>query len=170
MDDFINAAIKRTGEFEGFRTDPYVDTVGKTTIGFGLNLDNPDISFPVLDLLHQCIREHVKGGGAIGNGWRGLKMSRKQAETILRFDLEERWDTLIILFPWVLQLPEIAQLVIWDMSFNLGLTRLRGFKKFLAALELREWKTAAAEMLDSVWARQVKRRATIQSEEIGGLA
>jgi lysozyme len=46
------------------------------------------------------------------------------------------------------------------MCFNLGLTRLLGFKKFLAAMEAGDWKTAGVEMLDSKWARQVGVRST----------
>lgn len=172
MNDFINKAIARTGEFEGFRADPYVDTVGKTTIGFGLNLENSYISPPVLDLLHKCVREHVMGGGSIGPQWKGLKMSRKQGEEILKLDLNDRWWKLCdnSEFTFVTDLPDIAQLIMLDMSFNLGLTRLRKFKKFLTALEAHDWKTASVEMLDSLWARQVKRRATSQAAEIRGLA
>ena len=46
------------------------------------------------------------------------------------------------------------------MWFNLGLTRLLGFKKFLAALEAEDWDRAAEEMLDSKWAVQVGPRST----------
>ena len=46
------------------------------------------------------------------------------------------------------------------MGFNLGITRLLKFKKFLAALEQHDWETAAVEMMDSRWATQVGPRAT----------
>jgi len=46
------------------------------------------------------------------------------------------------------------------MAFNLGITRLLNFKKFLGALELKHYKTAAEEMMDSRWATQVGPRAT----------
>lgn len=49
--------------------------------------------------------------------------------------------------------------VIINMSFNLGLGRLSKFKKFLAALEVRDYQKAAAEMKDSRWYHQVKDRA-----------
>jgi lysozyme len=41
----------------------------------------------------------------------------------------------------------------------MGLARLRTFRRALAAMERRDWETAAAEMLDSLWARQVGARA-----------
>lgn len=46
------------------------------------------------------------------------------------------------------------------MHFNIGLARLKGFAKALAAIERGDYKTAAAEMLDSKWARQVGKRAS----------
>lgn len=46
-----------------------------------------------------------------------------------------------------------------NMSFNLGLPRLLGFKNMLAALAAGDYERAAAEALDSVWARQVGDRA-----------
>ena len=45
------------------------------------------------------------------------------------------------------------------MCFNLGITRLLKFKKFLGALESKDYKTASEEMMDSRWATQVGPRA-----------
>ena len=44
------------------------------------------------------------------------------------------------------------------MSFNLGLTGLRKFKKMKAALDNDDYRTAAAEAKDSKWFKQVKSR------------
>lgn len=54
--------------------------------------------------------------------------------------------------------PDSVIRVLVNMAFNLGRTRLRGFKKMLAAVEAKDYKTAADEMEDSKWYRQVKRR------------
>lgn len=54
--------------------------------------------------------------------------------------------------------PDSVIRVLVNMAFNLGRTRLRNFKKMLAAVEAKDYKTAAAEMEDSKWYRQVKRR------------
>jgi lysozyme len=45
------------------------------------------------------------------------------------------------------------------MMFNLGMSRLGMFKRFLAAIENRDWQKAADEMADSKWARQVPNRS-----------
>ena len=63
-------------------------------------------------------------------------------------------------FAWAKQLDAVRYTVLVDMLFNLGLARLKGFRKFLSAMERKDWKTAAVEMMDSLWARQVKTRAT----------
>ena len=46
-----------------------------------------------------------------------------------------------------------------NMAFNLGLSRLMGFKKMLAALIVGDWDEASRQALDSKWAKQVKGRA-----------
>lgn len=45
------------------------------------------------------------------------------------------------------------------MAFNLGRTRLMKFSKMIKAIEKEDWKEAKKEMLDSLWAKQVKDRA-----------
>jgi hypothetical protein len=46
------------------------------------------------------------------------------------------------------------------MMFNMGQTRLSGFKKMLAALEKGDYAEMAVQMMDSKWATQVGPRAT----------
>lgn len=48
--------------------------------------------------------------------------------------------------------------VLVNMAFNLGRTRLSKFKNMLAAVNQKDYATAAEEMIDSKWYRQVKRR------------
>ena len=45
------------------------------------------------------------------------------------------------------------------MMFNMGRTRLGGFKNFRAALEEGDWERAGKEGRDSKWYRQVTNRA-----------
>ena len=62
-------------------------------------------------------------------------------------------------FDWFDRLDNPRQDVVLDMVFNLGLTRFRGFKKMIRALSDGDYITAAEEMMDSRWAKQVKTRA-----------
>ena len=53
-----------------------------------------------------------------------------------------------------------------DLSFNLGQTRLRGFKKALDAMSTEDFDRAADEFMDSRWSEQVGNRATEVTEMI----
>lgn len=57
------------------------------------------------------------------------------------------------------KLPDEVQQVLVNMMFNMGRPRLSGFKKFNAAIEAGDFKTAAVEGRDSRWYNQVKNRA-----------
>lgn len=70
----------------------------------------------------------------------------------------QRW------LPWVHDLDDTRQRVVYDMAFNMGINRLLKFRKMLAALKARDYKTASVEMMDSRWARQVKTRAETLSK------
>ena len=61
--------------------------------------------------------------------------------------------------PWAQGLDEVRHAALVNMTFNLGIGRLCGFTKFIAALRASDWKTARNEMLDSQWAKQVGARA-----------
>lgn len=56
------------------------------------------------------------------------------------------------------KLNDVRQEVLVNMSFNLGKSRLAGFKKFLAAVAIQDFSRAADEMKDSAWYGQVKDR------------
>ena len=62
--------------------------------------------------------------------------------------------------PWWKDLPWTQRKGLCNMAFNLGLPRLKKFKKMLAALKKGDAKLAAKEALDSKWAEQVGIRAT----------
>lgn len=64
---------------------------------------------------------------------------------------------------WRLHDP-VRQNVLVEMVFNLGITRFLKFQKMLDALQVYDYNTAANEMLDSLWARQVGQRAITLSE------
>lgn len=61
-------------------------------------------------------------------------------------------------FPWFRALDEVRQGVLVNMGF-MGIGKLLEFRQMIAALEALDYEQAAAEMLDSTWAGQVKGRA-----------
>lgn len=113
---------------EGEERFPYVDTVGKITIGVGRNLTD-----------------------------RGL--SRDEVRFLLKNDIDLCKADLDMHLPWWRNLNEVRQRVLIDMCFNLGITRLMGFKTTLALIEAGEYQAASLQMLRSKWAKQVKGRA-----------
>lgn len=112
---------------EGLRLFPYVDAVGKITIGIGRNLTD-----------------------------RGI--SDAEAKQFLGADINNAILDLTV-FPWFPDLDTVRQRALVDLCFNIGLPRLRGFVKMLAACERQEWDHAARELLDSTYAEQVGKRA-----------
>ena len=94
----------------------------------------------------------------VGRNLTDVGISRSEALLMLQNDIEESIITMEQ-FTWFLKLDEIRKLVILDMLFNMGLSRLLGFHRMIRAIELRQYGKAADEMLDSTWAQQVKGRA-----------
>ena len=62
--------------------------------------------------------------------------------------------------PWWQTLSDVRQRVICNMCFNLGVSKLVGFRNTLAAMRQGDYVSAAQGMLNSAWAGQVGDRAT----------
>jgi len=91
-------------------------------------------------------------------------ISEDEARYLLANDVADHRNELIVHLPWVQGLDEVRQAALVDMAFNIGIPRLMGFKKMLAACREKDWITAAKEMLDSRWAEQVGFRAVELAE------
>jgi len=63
---------------------------------------------------------------------------------------------------WFQKLNQDRQIILVDMCF-MGVKKFMTFKKMIQALKMNDFDRAADEMLDSVWALQVKDRAIILS-------
>ena len=61
--------------------------------------------------------------------------------------------------PYWSKLNDARQLVVADLCFNIGMTRMLGFIKFNAALDADDFDDAAEELVRSKWYHQVGRRA-----------
>ena len=85
-------------------------------------------------------------------------ISPSEAEALLYNDIQTCYAACVKFGFWN-RLNAARQAVLLDMCFNLGISRLKQFKKMLAALTRGNYENAAKEMLDSAWARQVKTRA-----------
>jgi lysozyme len=90
----------------------------------------------------------------------GLGLSEDEVDYLLQNDIERVIKELSAEYRWFNSLDDVRKDAMIDISFNLGATRLRGFKRALAAMEVADYKMAAKEFLDSKWSRDVKGRAT----------
>jgi lysozyme len=117
---------------------------------------------------HEGVKSHVylcsAGYETIGVGRNisksGMGLSEDEVDYLLENDIVRVIKELSSEYPWFRGLDDVRKDAMIDISFNLGATRLRGFKRALAAMEVADYTTAAKEFLDSKWSRDVKGRAT----------
>lgn len=100
------------------------------------------------------------GFQTIGYGWNleSTPISEKAATAILQEQLIDCIEQCANL-PWFGPLSDARQRVIVNMTFNLGFAGMLKFKNMIEAIQYGNFNDAAAEMLDSRWARQVGARA-----------
>jgi len=123
--------IKMLSLHEGRVPHAYQDSLGYWTIGVGHLIDKR------------------KGG----------RLPEHIIDALLDWDAGEKWQELLRRAPWVEDLDDVRQAVLLDMAFNLGVTGLLKFKNTLKAVRAGDWDAAAAGMMNSLWAKQVKTRA-----------
>jgi lysozyme len=95
----------------------------------------------------------------VGRNLEDRGITREESAVLLANDIAAEERELLRALPWVATLDEVRQRVLLDMSFNLGIVGLLGFKNTLAIIQAGDYQRAAAMMLDSKWATQVGARA-----------
>ena len=96
----------------------------------------------------------------VGRNLEDVGISESESDFLLANDIDNCVSELERTFNWYSNLSDVRKRVMINMCFNLGLSRLLNFKKFLSAIEAADWEEAGVQMLDSKWARQVGPRAT----------
>lgn len=148
----------------GYLTSDDADLIASVKLGEGLRLR----SYP--DPLTNA------APWTIGYGHTGSDIGPRQAcdedeaESWLEDDLCNAIAGLDLQEAWWRSLPLDGQRVMAELVFNMGLAHLKGFHRFLADMQARQFKAAAGELLNSIWATQVKTRAQRLSDRIGALA
>jgi len=102
----------------------------------------------------------------VGRNLDDVGISHDEAMTLLANDIDHASAQLRSKLPWTISLDEVRQAALINMAFNMGIGGLLGFRKFLAALEAGDYKTAAEEMMSSLWYKQVGDRAHRLSVQI----
>lgn len=123
---------------EGSVNEIYLDHLGLPTFGIGhLVLDSdPEYGQPV-----------------------GTPVSQDRCNSAFDSDVQTVLSDCERLYPDFDDLPEEVQLIVANMMFNMGRPRLSKFKGMKRGVDSRDWNSAADEMVDSQWYRQVTKRA-----------
>ncbi len=96
----------------------------------------------------------------VGRNLQDVGITKNEAIYLLNNDIAVCTGQCEQSFDFFASLDKTRQEVMIEMCFNLGINRLKGFKKMLAAVQDENYTEAASQMLDSTWARQVGNRAT----------
>jgi lysozyme len=95
----------------------------------------------------------------VGRNLDSIGLSEDEVLYLLDNDIERCDRELLNHFKWYPELCRARQDAMINLCFNLGMTRLRTFKKALHAMSEEDYPRAADEFLDSKWANQVGNRA-----------
>ena len=100
-----------------------------------------------------------KWTGGVGRNLSDRPFSDDEIDLMLKNDIKSVERDLDRQLPWWREMSDARQNVLANMCFNLGIGRLLGFAKTLTLMKAGRYDAAAAEMLDSKWAKQVGARA-----------
>ncbi len=99
--------------------------------------------------------------GNLTGGWghyfsEGDEITQEIADLLFDMDFKEvlRWYKM-----FGFELDDVRRSVVINMLYNLGYNKFMGFHKMISALRKHDYRTAADEMMNSLWAKQVKTRA-----------
>lgn len=139
------SAVNYTKQEEGFRASVYEDTTGHQTIGYGFNIDNPStkkfIPTAVLNGERELTQEEADKIYP--------KVYNAARNDAIQFAGNKSWNAM----------STKQQQALTDMSYNMGLAKLNGFKNLKSALQSNDWDKASKEVLKSKYAKDVPNRA-----------
>lgn len=141
--DIQSKCVSQLAEFEGFSPVPYFCTRGYLTIGYGRKLGPEYIAHAPVD--------------------------REQAYKMLWEDVEKAEEGARRVYPDLDTFPAPAREALIHMAFQLGTTGLSKFVKLKKAIQLKRWKCAGSECLQSHWATQTPTRAVYCAKLFGGI-
>ena len=115
---------------------------------------NDHLGYPTFGIGHLVRESDPENGSPLGT-----EISEDRVNEAFDADIEIVLSDCNILYPDFEDLPEEAQQIIANMMFNLGRPRLSKFVGMKRGVDEKDWNSAADEMVDSRWYRQVGARA-----------
>lgn len=101
-------------------------------------------------------RPYLDTAGKLTVGF-GHNLEEDMSIVVANFIFEEDYkkhEAELMLCDWYLIQPDGVKSALINMCFNMGMPRLKGFKRMIAALKERNYTVAAKEALDSKWAKE----------------
>lgn len=129
---------------EGIKYQVYLDSLGKPTFGIGHLLTKNDIEYHAY--------QNLPKGGI-------LNISKERVNEVFKKDVEIACQECKKLFPTFDSMCDELQEILANMIFNLGPVTLAKFHTFLIAINTRNFRLAASSMRNSLWYKQVGKRA-----------
>ena len=111
----------------------------------------------VKNTLYKCTSDKWTIG--VGRNLEDVGLSEEEIDMLLLNDIKRTKELMDDYIPWHNDLDEVRQEALINFVFNVGIGTTMKFKNAMAALEAHDYDTAAIEMLDSNWAKQVGSRA-----------
>ena len=115
---------------------------------------NDHLGYPTFGISHLVRESDPECGSPLGTA-----VSEGRVIEAFDADIEIVLSDCNTLYPDFEDLPEEAQQIIANMMFNLGRPRLSKFVGMKRGVDAKDWESAADEMVDSRWYRQVGARA-----------
>ena len=115
---------------------------------------NDHLGYPTFGIGHLVRESDPEHGSPLGTA-----VSEGRVIEAFDADIEIVLSDCNTLYPDFEDLPEEAQQIIANMMFNLGRPRLSKFVGMKRGVDAKDWDSAADEMVDSRWYRQVGARA-----------
>ena len=115
---------------------------------------NDHLGYPTFGIGHLVRESDPECGSPLGTA-----VSEGRVIEAFDADIEIVLSDCNTLYPDFEDLPEEAQQIIANMMFNLGRPRLSKFVGMKRGVDTKDWNSAADEMVDSRWYRQLGARA-----------
>lgn len=148
-DRFSQELYDQLSLHEGKKPYAYLDTKNNSTIGIGFNLEDKDNQRIVREMGYNV--QSLKSGK--------VRLTDNEIKRLYNQSITKAFHDVRKWLPNYNEQPREVRKALIDMSFNLGLSKLSGFKNTRQALIDKDYAKAADEMLDSKWSKQVKGRA-----------
>lgn len=94
-----------------------------------------------------------------GRNIQEVGITEQEASYLLLNDLKRSLKECADLFPKFATFSESRRNALVDLMFNMGLPTFLEFQRMIKAVNGDDWRTAGRELIDSLYARQLRRRA-----------